>query len=198
MKINVSLTTIIIAIALLLGGVFYFGYHQGKNSVETTTKTVTVIKYDTIVHSIPSVPSVTTKYLYVEKHDTIQILIPNKVDSAQVIKDYYTKIYKERKWEDSLIVIILKDTLFKNKIFNDKIEYKILRPQTIITNTTNINNYNTSIYAGVDFALSKITNETQFNINYASKKLDLKFGVEPFNPNYKFVMGVAVKIFNFK
>jgi hypothetical protein len=120
------------------------------------------------------------------------------VDSAQVIKDYYTKIYKERKWEDSLIVIILKDTLFKNKIFNDKIEYKILRPQTIITNTTNINNYNTSIYAGVDFALSKITNETQFNINYASKKLDLKFGVEPFNPNYKFVMGVGVKIFNFK
>jgi len=198
MKINVGLTSIIIGIGLLLGSIFYVGYHQGKRSIKVTHDKVTIIKHDTTIHTIYSRPSESLRYVYINKTDTIKIEIPTIVDSDKVIKNYFTKIAVSRHWRDTTIEIDLIDTLFENHIYNSFIKYKVLEHTSETDNITNVTNYDSYLYVGADFPLSNKNQETQFNITYASRKADIKLGYEPFNNNYKFILGVGIKILNFK
>lgn len=91
-----------------------------------TIRTEITYRYDTIIHTI-------------EKHsftyrDSV-VMIPSEVDSGQVIRDYFTRRDFADTYADSNLSATYSGQLFKNEILNTKLEYTLLKPQTIIQNT---------------------------------------------------------------
>lgn len=107
--------------------------NRGKGHSQTITDTIQV--YDTNT--------------YVRIKDSLQIRVSIKqrvetktiTDTIQVLQEFFTKNVYIDSLVDSNIRIVTTDTVIKNQIKSRKYQYNILRPQTIITNTT-INKYN--------------------------------------------------------
>lgn len=79
-------------------------------------------------------------YIYTHSSDTIYLLKETLVlqpvqDTLALIRDYFT----QREFSDTILDSNLSATysgmVWKNSIFNPKLSYKLLRPQTIIQNT---------------------------------------------------------------
>ena len=139
-KFNFILLSIIVALILYL---FLF---RPKSTI--VTKTITKFKYDTVQHYINK---------YITLHDTVLMVdsIPAHVDTLLILKDYFSKHVINREFKDTSLLVNLTDTISQNKFFGSKFEYKLLKPQTIITNTTTTiikdNRWNIGPYVGIGF-----------------------------------------------
>lgn len=98
--------------------------HNDAQGGDTLMSTITY-KFDTTIHHVESVN------IYHHSSDTIYL--PVKVDTEQVIKDYYTKYAYNDTISDTNIVATITDTLFKNSIFHRSFDYRLLRPTQIIS-----------------------------------------------------------------
>ena len=176
----------IVVIGLLFAS-FFFGKSRAKK--EIVYKTETVMKYDTVTKVIKEPYEVI-------KDTTIYVQLPGKIDTVEVIREYFSKNYVERQFKDSNIVVTVKDTLYKNDIESGKLEYKWLQPTSITTNTTEVNNYYNYVSAGVS------TNDVM-NVNSVSLDLSLHTKKWYFTTGYdvqqkQFRAGVGATIFKFK
>lgn len=144
-----KLKTYIIAGAIVLTSILGFigGYktYPRINPCPTIT-TDTVFVHDTIWYTMHD-----TVINTVTKKDTIfvPVEIPADVDTAQILKDYFS-VYRYL-WEkqDSNISLKLYTTVTKNQPIAYDISYKWLKPQQVIVN--NIDNtitYNKYLYIG--------------------------------------------------
>lgn len=142
MKIN---KYIIYGILLFLIVLFSWmsGCSYGKHRVKCPEiKHDTIEIHDTITHTIiDSFP------YYINILDTIiyRDTIYDKIDTNKILANYFA-IYKyNRHWEDSLLSVNIIDEISRNTFVDSKFNYKILRPQSIITNivdnTITFNNY---------------------------------------------------------
>lgn len=92
---------------------------------EVITKIET--KYDTIVDSFPVyIPKWKTKVIY--KIDTLE-----KVDTALVLGDYFSKYYYSDTLQKDSLTLIINDTINQNKIFSREVNYKLKYPTVTIT-----------------------------------------------------------------
>ena len=150
-----TLNYILVGLVLIaLFGVGYLGYTiYPRQHPCPTTQTDTIYVYDTIPHYIPD----TIPY-YVVVRDTIFYpdTIPAVVDTLSILKQFYASYYYTRTWEDSLLTATIKDVITENKPIDNIFTYKILRPQTIVTNITNNYSYGKYIIAGVDVPMKDI------------------------------------------
>ena len=182
-----TLTSILISLAIInfflalsfLGG---YKYYQYSNPIIPSSDTLYI--YDT-----------TTYYVDVDHYhydiDTIfypdSIIIPIDIDTLEILKDYFALYKYNRVWEDSLIYVSFYDIISQNRILQSSLlEYKILRPQTIITNTTTINNYASyfNISLTSDFTLeyphlkaTLITPSLSYGLGYMPKQKALTLSV---------------------
>jgi hypothetical protein len=154
-------------LVILACGIF-IGRQWMKSSMDPMpVNTVDTVEIrDTILHEIP------VNHYFVDI-DTVfftdSILIPANIDTALILRDYYTTFKYERSWEDSLIKINFDDFISRNRITNSTpLKYELLKPQTIITN--NITNYTNYISIGAN---------TDFNLNFFN--LDLTYTTSKFN-----------------
>jgi hypothetical protein len=181
----------IIGFAIVLVGLLMASFFIGKNQAkkEIVYETNTVFKYDTITKVIKEPYAVVKDfYVYVE--------LPGKIDTVTVIKEYFSKHYVERQFKDSNIIVTVKDTLYKNDIESGKMEYKWLQPTSVITNTTNVNNYYNYVSLGVS------TNDVM-NIQSVSLDLSLHMKKWYFITGYdiqqkQFKAGIGTTLFKFK
>lgn len=97
---------------------------------EVTTQTVYI--RDTMPREIIK-PDIVT---LVEK---IQVPVPNDVDTAAILADYFARNIYERKWENEEVRIWVTDTLQWNKLIPGSLMYSILRPTAINTTTVRYN-----------------------------------------------------------
>ena len=145
-KYKIVLISIIILI--ILGLSFFGGYrYYGFTHPVTPPTSDTLYVWDTIFHDI---------HHYHVRVDTIlkpvDVIIPQDVDTALILKDYFA-IYKyDREWNDSTLEVYLSDTISQNKIMaSDFLRYKLLKPQTtIINNITNVTTYRSYINVGIN------------------------------------------------
>lgn len=192
MKKTEIITTITILALLVLLLTFFLGKNTGKNSVKCPELTTdTIYKYDTVTHVI-------YKPYYHIKHDTTIIAdtIPVNIDTAEVIQGFYAKDVFRREWEDSLINIVLYDTISQNQPIASQITYKLLKPTEIINNSvTNKTIYNRYLYGGasintVDLKLSSL------ELVMANPRW---YGAVGYMPGVKGVnLRAGITIFNFK
>jgi hypothetical protein len=107
----------------------------------TTEKVVTKVetRYDTLtVEKKVYVPKYTTRIETKTITDTI--VLKSKIDTLEILKDYYSKyVYKDTLKLDSLGYITIVDTITQNKIFSRNFDSQVLIPTTTITNEIYLN-----------------------------------------------------------
>lgn len=190
-----------ISVLFLLGTGFFGGWHAHKEFRPCPTITHdTITLYDTTTHII-----INDVHHYHSKIDTIiyRDTIFKDVDTAAILKDYYALHVYDRNWlgmegKDSLLTVSLKDTITENKSIGNIFKYKILRPQSIINNTTdNTITYNSYLYAGLTIPISKgKMDEISFDGIYAFPKAYLGGSWQPYTNT--FAVKAGMKILKFK
>jgi hypothetical protein len=186
---------LILAVLSVLSIAYISGCVRGRRTAKCPTiSTEVVILHDTATHYIPNyVP------WYIAGKDTtiyIDRLIPAKVDTLAILRDYYALHYQDRFWSDSLIQVTLKDMITQNKATPQKFTYKILRPQTIINNTQdNSVHYQSYLYIGGSVPINKF--------DYSSIDLTLALPKWSIGVSYApgvntFMVRAGVKIIAFK
>jgi len=113
--------------------------------------TDTVLVHDTVTHTIPD----TIPYYIAGKDSIIYDTVFKDVDTAAILKDYFAWHFYTRHWEDSLLSVTLHDVVSQNKFGGNEFTYKILRPQTVITNVVD-NSRSRYIIFGADIPFKTI------------------------------------------
>ena len=95
--------------------------------------------------------------------------------------------------------VTLTDKITQNKFLPDPyFSYRILRPQTVINNTTNITNYSRYVYLGLSVPIFKEPEYLGVNILYTAPKYYVGFEYKPFNPLYKYEIKAGIPLFKIK
>ena len=138
-----SIVIVILVIVILLMSQCNGGEVITEPKIITRTTTV----WDTVeVEKEVYVPKWRTKV--VTKYDTVEVLIPQDVDTLSILKDYYSQyVYLDTISLDTLGYITIRDTVTENKIMNRYPDIQINVPTKIIERDIYINNR--EFYAGI-------------------------------------------------
>ena len=132
---NIQTLLIVVLVAIIL---FTRSCSGGKTSVEPKIITKVETRWDTInIVKEVYIPKWKTKIIT----QVDSILINTPVDTLEVLKDYYAKnVFVDEIKLDSLGIITITDTVYKNTIWRRAIESNILIPTTTVTEKIYINN----------------------------------------------------------
>jgi hypothetical protein len=152
-----------IAIALLVAIVLFQQCGGNKKGTGEIVK-VDGKKYELIKHEIDTVEVVKTKVVTKKGediyHETIvekEVIIPAVIDTAALLKDYYSKVlYKDvLVLPDSLGTVDVTDTISQNKIwgrtFNANVKQRIIKETTIVKELPK-----TQVYYGFTGGFNKV------------------------------------------
>lgn len=172
----------LIGFFLLLGVFFLMGYiFYSKVFKCPEYSPDTLYVYDTIIKEIPD-----TIPFYITKTDTViyRDTVFKDVDTAEILKEYFALHVYERLWLDSLVKVTLHDTISQNKPQGNTFVYKILKPQVVNNNVTNVYNYLRYITGGVSVPLKDIK-YTNIELNYVTHRwyggIGYDFGLNGFS-----------------
>jgi len=118
---------------LLIAGIVYL-YFKAEKKNESPVQTIVNTFYDST--------KVITKPVYITEikekwlRDTIRLEIPANVDTAEIIREYFTSRSYLHEYRDSNLVITINDSVKFNSIAYRNLTYKLLRPY--LTETINI------------------------------------------------------------
>jgi|TARA_R110000824_G_scaffold14471_1_gene61549 hypothetical protein len=132
---NIQTLLIVVLVAIIL---FTRSCSGGKTSVEPKIITKVETRWDTVnIVKEVYIPKWKTKIIT----QVDSILINTPVDTLEVLKDYYAKnVFVDEIKLDSLGIITITDTIYKNTIWRRAIESNILIPTTTVTEKIYINN----------------------------------------------------------
>ena len=152
-----------IAIVLLVAIVLFQQCGGNKKGTGEIVK-VDGKKYELIKHEIDTVEVVKTKVVTKKGediyHETIvekEVIIPAVIDTAALLKDYYSKVlYKDvLVLPDSLGTVAVTDTISQNKIwgrtFNANVKQRIIKETTIVKELPK-----TQVYYGFTGGFNKV------------------------------------------
>ena len=132
---NIQTLLIVVLVVVIL---FMRSCDGGGGSVEPKVITKVETKWDTItITKNVYIPKWKTKI--VTEVDSILINVP--IDTLEVLKDYYAKnVFVDEIKLDSLGVVTITDTIYKNTVWRRAVESNILIPTTTITKEIYLNN----------------------------------------------------------
>jgi hypothetical protein len=138
--VNIKNIAIVVLIAIVLLELWNPGGVMPGKTIRIEGK-----KYEVIKHTVDTVDIVKTKVVTKKGddiyHETIvekEIIIPAKVDTAALLKDYYSKVlYKDvLVLPDSLGTVAVTDTISQNKIlgrtFDANVKQRTIKETTIV------------------------------------------------------------------
>jgi len=108
----------------------------------------------------------------------------SRIDSAAVVRDYYTKRLVVDSLLDSLLCIHILDTLYKNGIAYRKYQYKLLKPYQVekrITTTIETTKPAAGLYAGPFYSFGKSYRGAGAEIDYVTKRFTYGLGGDLLN-----------------
>jgi hypothetical protein len=153
-----------IAIAALIIYVLLQWFNPGGVMPGGRTIRIDGKKYEVIKHTIDTVDIVKTKVVTKKGediyHETIvekEVMIPTVIDTAALLKDYYSKVlYKDvLVLPDSLGTVAVTDTISQNKIlgrtFNASVKQRTIKETTIVKEPAK-----TQLYYGLNGGFNKV------------------------------------------
>lgn len=185
-----------VIIILLLIGIFFLGYraYPYRNPVATATETDTIYLPDTTTHTIPDKPPeyiiIKDSVKYRDRQWMDSVVKANKVDTAAIMRKFYAIHYYTRSWQDSLISITRHDAIAENNFIDSKLQYELLKPQTVI-NKTIIYTYDKYLYAGLNVPINNI-NASSLEVLYATQKAYYGIGYSPGSKTFSLKAGVKL------
>lgn len=132
---NIQTLLIVVLVAIIL---FTRSCSGGKTAIEPKIVTKVETKWDTVnVVKEVYIPKWKTKIIT----QVDSILINTPIDTLEVLKDYYAKnVFVDEIDLDSLGIITITDTIYKNTVWKRAVESNILIPTTTVTEEIYINN----------------------------------------------------------
>lgn len=164
-----------VVIALILFFAFGYFYHRNNNTPQsiTTSKSDTLYLKDTTKH----ISIINQFYSH-----SYTVLPTGKIDTNAIIKNYYTKCFIADTLADSLVRIIINDTLFNNNLIFRKRQYELLKPYQKQINTTHSITVTVSqkgIYAGAFFGFNASALQSAgLEANYITHKFNYGLGYD--------------------
>ncbi len=177
---------IILIVSFIIALLFVNKCHNNKqlHSNNTTITSDTIYIHDTTIHTLK-----THKIIVV--HDTL--VMPKKIDTELVIKQYYTNKVLQDSLIDSLVSISIVDSLVNCEIKHRSLRYRLLKPKQVITTTTIINKPKNALYAGgfinSNYGYGITANYVKQNSNYS-----IAFDIS----KKKLILGYSFKILTLK
>lgn len=116
--------------------------------------TRTITTSDTIIKNVYMTDTLEIKTTGGIIHDTTFLPIPVNVDTAAIIRDYFTQYVASDTLIDTNLYALIIDTISGNRITGRSFSYRWLKPTTtttIINNTTIINS-KARLYLGINFS----------------------------------------------
>ena len=115
-------------------------WHEGCETGNTTTRSDTVVTFDTITQTIQTKP----RLVHTFRTDTI-----TQYDTAYIMQDYTTsKVYSDVVRNDTLAITIT-DTISRNAIQGRSVAYVLRLPTKTITNTITTTRAVSGLYIGL-------------------------------------------------
>ena len=161
-KTNLIVGGIIIILLLAIGGWGGWSLHKEIRPCPTVT-TDTVTMYDTVTYTIHD-------SVLVHKVDTIYIpgdtiVLPPDVDTATILKNYFTVLDYTWSKQDSNIRFDLKTRITQNRPVKYDFTYNILKPfTTVINNIDNSVSYNKYVQFGLSMPVYTYMPNSNVNI----------------------------------
>ena len=121
------------------------------------------------------------------------VAIPQVVDTAAIIKEYYTKNYfEDRQAIDTLGFVTIKDTIFENSIFSRQLDWELDIPEKHITKIVEAPPVN-KVYlgGGLNFDKVQILNSGYVGALFQTKK-DKIIGVQFGGTNIDGALGTYI------
>jgi hypothetical protein len=188
---------------IILTGIFFLGYSRypvwNKPSQSTHDS---IFIHDTVPKIIPdSFPYYIEKKVAVKYRDSVwmdSVIKANRVDTTgifNIYREYYSLNYYDRNWQDTLVQITIHDMITENMPADNNFTYKLLKPLTVIDNSTTTNLYTKYIYLGGSITLpdSKYSN---LGVYGAFPRSFFGISYIPYNPGVMLTAGF--KIIKFK
>ena len=186
MKIKIKYVLWVAVICMLAGIICGTLYNDRPVYTPENNLCDTAFIYDTVYKEIPN-----DIYHYSQVIDTVYSIeyveIPQDVDTLAILKDYYSTYDYYRTWEDTTISVNFTDRISQNKIVESTLlNYKLLQPQTTISQVTNVNKY--AHYLGIglntdlkllapNFQLTYVTPKLNYNILYYPRQESVGLGI---------------------
>lgn len=105
-------------------------------------------------------------------YESIFVATNFPIDTVEIIRRYLTAYFFADTFRNSDLAVIIKDTLFNNRISNRELTYKLLRPDSIITNTITIEKqvFKSSLFTGIGIGFNGKSISVIPKVNYATAK----------------------------
>lgn len=187
-KWNLALIAVSVSIVLLLTMLGGWSLHKNLRPCPVITHDTTYV-WDTVVHHITDLVP-----YYIVRTDTIiqTIEIPADVDTAAILRSFFSKYVYERKWEDTLIYVHLWDTITQNKSIGNEFTYKFKKPQTIvINNVDNSITYHSYVSVGLTGVL-KDYRQSSLDIIYNGPNIYAGAGYNPYLNGFNIKVGIPI------
>ena len=197
-KITILFKWIIIMSALvLLGLAFYLGYRSYPRLHPTVIESDTILTYDSFPYIIhDTIPQwETDSIMYRDQAWMDSVLNSFKVDTAEILRNYYSYFHYQKEWRDTNFVATLNYGITENKPIYEDFVYKILRPQQVINNIINNYFYSRYLYIGLSVPIKDLK-YAEIEGLFAFKKgyLGLSYGPHIKSVNIK----GGISLFKFK
>ncbi|MCF8255531.1 MAG: hypothetical protein K9H61_02265 [Bacteroidia bacterium] len=103
-----------------------------RGEIESTVKEVVYVqRFDSAQKSIPVDKPILIR-------DSIFVATNLPIDTLEIIRKYFTSYFYKDTFSNKELSLILSDSIYNNQISFRDIQYKILRPDSIITQTITI------------------------------------------------------------
>lgn len=176
-------------VVIILFFIFLGGYKVGRNSVHCPE-----ITHDTIYHT-----DTTTHHIYhiwpwyiQSEPSVVYYPVPQDIDTAEILKEYFSKHIYDRKWENDTLLVNVSDTISQNTPIGNGFTYKIKTPFTTVNNTIDKTvTYNRYFLLGFDLP---ITATEYYNIEgiYVAPRWYAGLGYEPKINSIRIKAGISV------
>lgn len=109
--------------------VLFFWYNTNKEeSSQVSSKTIVNNYYDSSIKIVP-----VKSFIPV----TFTVQVPTKIDTAAILKDYFSKTFYPRVFQDSNLVATINDSVTQNRLIPGQLKYQWLKPIKTVETTTN-------------------------------------------------------------
>lgn len=184
-----NLNTILLIIAIILIFFFARGRFSGSSSSsrDTIFSTIT-LKYDSTQRMILQ-PVIQNHY----KIEVNQADLPKDIDSAAVVKDYFSKYVDQDVRRDSFIEASIQDTIFMNRRIGRLFTYKLLKPVAVTQTAMVEDRSRARLYCGGFAGNSSDKLSAGLSISMIAGKQENQFGID-YDLVNKFPEGFRIRI----
>lgn len=180
---------LVLIASVFLFAIFWLDECSNPNDI-IHSSTDTLYIHDTVIYTVD-----------IPKPFPVEVIVPDSITDTLYLDNpdlccfelFSKKIYIDTIANDSNLLAVLRDTVFKNSLSQRNLQYQIKRPQTAIINNYNVYN-NNGFYPGINLFIADGVS-LGGSVLYAKEKNVFGLGFSPNKNNNIIFISINRKLF---